>query len=127
MPSYITGKPEERVFPVLPAGEYSLECVNGEEQKTQKGDDMIKLTWKVKNPDGTDGPRLFDRLVFLQTSFWKIDQCLAACGRHPGQGKSIFIHGEQFIGMKCRAKVKVVDYKGNDQNEIDSYILPDGF
>ena len=114
---------------IVPAGKYDVVCVNAEAKRSKdSGNQMIELTWKVMFQDGTEGPKIYDYLVFTPNAFWKIDNCLAACGAHPGEGKDVNLSPEHFIGQKCRIDVIVgKTNKGNERNEIKDYVLPSEF
>lgn len=126
MPSYTAGKPENKSFTV-PPGEYTLRVVEAEEDTSKNGNDMIKLTLVVVKDNGKDGPRLFDYLVFSESSFWKIDTFLKSAGEHPGEGASVDLAAEKCIGWTVRAKLKIESYDGRESNKIESYLFEDEF
>lgn len=125
--SYTTGTPNEGggAGPILDPGDYRFKVVNATEKKAQKsGNPMIELESRVLNPDGTEGRKVYDNLVFTEKALWKVDQFLAAIGAHPGAGKSVQLDAEDLIGREFRAKVIIgQNDKGQDRNEIESYLF----
>lgn len=88
---------------------------------------MIKLKLRVLHDDGTEGPALFDYLVFQDSSLWKIDQFLKSAEQHPGEGVEIDLDVNQMIGWEVRALLKIEEYKGNTNNKVESYLFEDEF
>ena len=120
---YTAGKPTASQF-CVPAGEYSLTVVEAKEDTSKKGNDQIKMVLKVIREDGSDGPKLFDYLVFSENCFWKVDAFLKSCGEHPGEGvQMIFQPMSKMIGWQCRAKLKVETYNGKENNKVDAYLF----
>ena len=116
------GKPETAEFHVAP-GDYQLRVIEAQEDTSKAGNEMIKLRLRVIKDDGTDGPALFDYLVFNEASFWKVNAFLKACDRHPGEGKSIDIEAEDCIGWECEATLCVETYEGKKSNKVTSYLF----
>lgn len=123
---YTTGKPQEGgMAALLEPGDYRFKVVNATEKNAREsGNPMIELEARVINPDGSEGRKIYDNLVFTQSALWKVDQFMAAIGTHPGEGKSITIDAEDLVGREFRAKVKIgQNNKGQDRNEIESYLF----
>lgn len=80
MPTYKASDIATRPDFVEP-GDYTVEVIHAEETVSQKGHDMIQLKLRVE----PSGAILFDHLVFMPNSFWKIDAFLC---RHRRRGHS---------------------------------------
>lgn len=122
MPKYIAGKPEQKQFYVEP-GDYNLRVVEAKDDTSKGGNEMIKLKLKVVNDDGTDGPSLFDYLVFHKDSSWKVDAFLKSADRHPGEGQEYDVSADSLIGLEVRATLKVEKYEGNTNNKVANYLF----
>lgn len=79
MPTYTQSEPRETYF--VEPGKYQVEITNGVEKISQAGNPMIKLTCRVKLPDGTNGPEISEHLTFTAKAAWKIDQVRQALGQ----------------------------------------------
>lgn len=121
---YTTGNPaaSTRATHVAP-GEYKLRVLDAVERVSKKGNPMIELTLQVRHDDGTVGPKLFDYLVFDESSAWKIDQFLASAGMHPGAEKEVDVQAQEVIGWEVVAALKVETYNGNTNNKVANYII----
>ena len=62
---------------------------------------MIKLTCRVKLPDGTNGPEISEHLTFTAKAAWKIDQVRQALGQAVVPGEDLTIEAEDFVGMSA--------------------------
>ena len=105
MPSYTQTEPRETYF--VEPGKYEVEITKSVETTSQVkpdgtgGNPMIKLTCRVKLPDGTNGPELRDNLVFTAKALWKIDQVRQALGQAVVPGEECTIEAEDFVGMSA--------------------------
>jgi hypothetical protein len=126
MITFTAGKPEAAEFHVEP-GDYKLRVLEAIEDTSKSGNDMLKLKLRIVLPDGSDGPALFDYLVFTETSFWKIDHFLKSCGRHPGEGAAVNIDADTLIGWECEASLKVETYEGQKSNKVAAYLWDETF
>ncbi len=124
MPSYTTSKPTEggASFLVEP-GEYELRLIDAKESMSQAGNEMLELTHRIILPDGSEGPKVYDRLVFTEKAMWRVDQYVAACGKHPGEGQTLDLYPSLMFGWTCRAKLKVGEYNNKKRNEIEEYLI----
>jgi len=118
------GNPEASAFNV-PAGEYKLRVIEATQDTSKTGNDMIKLKLRVVKKDGTDGPALFDYLVFTEKAFYKVDQFLKACDKHPGEGEQSELDADEMIGWECEASLKIETYNGKESNKIEAYLFDD--
>ena len=124
--TYTAQKPEHTEYHVEP-GDYRLRVIEAAEDTSKGGNDMIKLKLRVILPDGSDGPTLFDYLVFTETCFWKIDHFLKSCGRHPGEGAAVSIDAGELTGWECEASLKVETFEGHKSNKVAAYLWNEGF
>lgn len=124
--TYTTGDPQEGgTATLLEPGDHRFKIVNATEKTARNsGNPMIEVESRVINPDGSEGRKIYDNLVFTEKALWKIDQFLAAIGAHPGKGKKITLDAEDLIGREFRAQVIITkDNKDRDRNEIESYLF----
>ncbi len=119
--TYKTKAPESAQFHV-PPGEYTLNIMDAVEETSKGGNDMIKLKCRVVNEDGTLGVSLYEYLVFSEKALFRIDQFLAACGKHPGPGLDFSLDCEEMIGWEFRATLKVEEHNGSKNNKIAAYL-----
>ena len=105
MPSYTQTEPRETYF--VEPGKYEVEITKSVEATSQVkpdgtgGNPMIKLTCRVKLPDGTNGPELRDNLVFTAKALWKIDQVRQALGQAIVPGEEVTIEAEDLLGASA--------------------------
>lgn len=123
--TYTTGTPNsEGVHPILEPGEYTFRVVNATQKQSKAGNPMIEVEARHVQDDGSEGRKIYDNLVFTEKALWKVDQFLAAVGKHPGEGKEITLDAEDMIGLEFRAKVGVEkDNKDRDRNFVESYVF----
>jgi hypothetical protein len=126
--NYKAGTPTAPEYTV-PAGDYKLRVVEAKADSSKSGNSMIKLKLRVVKGDGTDGPALFDYLVFADSSFWKIDAFLKSSGKHPGDGEAFPFEPEiddtfpDLIGLEVEASLTVDEYNGRKSNKIGGYLF----
>lgn len=124
--SYTAGKPEERKFTVLPAGEYNFRVLDAEEKRSKTGNDMIEVKLDVFK--GEESAIVYDYLVFAEKSKWKVDHFLKCVGLLPEEGTNVDISGNDLIGHQGRVKLRIGKTdKNNDRNEVDAYLWEDEF
>lgn len=116
------GKPEASAFTV-PEGDYKLRVIEASEDTSKAGNDMIKLKLRIIKADGSDGPAMFDYLVFSESSFWKVDHFLKSCNEHPGEGEEVAIDCNKIIGWTCEATLSLERYNGKDSNKVTAYLF----
>ena len=118
MPSYKSSEPT--TFDCVPAGEYTVEVVNAEETLSQKQHEMIELKLKVE----PSGAVVFDHLVFLSNSFWKIDSFRAATGENVTPDEDVEIIADELIGRTGRVRLVVEEYNGRKRNKVSAWLPP---
>lgn len=119
MPRYTQNKPSAG-FQTLPEGLYWVKVENAEDEiaKTSKNE-MIKLTLAVSGHSN----KLFERLVFSESSFWKIDQVRAALGFEVNEGEDVDVNADDFIGQEGIVRVGHEDYMGKPQARIAQWLV----
>ena len=91
MPSYTAGEPKKAAVYYVEPGTYKVKIVQAVEKQSQQGNPMIKLDCQVLLPSGTEGPTVWEHLVFTPKASWKIDQFLTSIGRAPVPGEDVDI------------------------------------
>ena len=124
--TFKAGKPASSEFHVE-AGDYKLRVVEASEDTSKAGNDMIKLKLRVVRDNGSDGPALFDDLVFSEAAFWKVDTFLKSAGKHPGEGAEVALDPDDMIGWECMATLAVETYDGKKSNKVTAYLFDDEF
>jgi len=107
----------------VPPGEYKLRVIDAIEKVSKSKNCMIEVKHQVILHDGTEGPKLFDYLVFEDSCFWKIDQFLKSAGMHPGDGADVDVQAQEIIGWEVVATLKVEEYNGSKNNKVVSYSI----
>jgi len=123
--NYTAGAPQSGgIDPILEKGRYAFRTVGAEQKKSNAGNPMIEFKARHIKEDGTEGRAVYGNLVFTDKAFWKIDQFLAACGKHPGEGNPIEIDTDDMIGWEFEADVEITqDNKDRDRNEFANFII----
>lgn len=119
MPAYTAKKPEPAPEFFVPEGEYKFRVVEATDDTSKTGNEMIKLKLRVIREDETEGPALFDYLVFTESSFWKVDAYCASVGRDEiKDGETA-----RLVGDVGRARLIVEAYNGKKNNKVDTYLF----
>jgi Protein of unknown function (DUF669) len=119
--TYKSGSPQGPAL-FVEAGTYKLRVIDATEDTSKSGNDIVKLKLRVIKEDGAKGPALFDYLVLSEAACWKIDQFLAACGEHPGEGIQADLDTKKMIGWECEAELSVENYEGKKSNKVTNYV-----
>jgi hypothetical protein len=122
--TYKSGSPTSGGLFVQP-GIYAVRVIEATEDTSTSGNDMVKLKLRVIKPGGIEGPALFDYLVLNENAQWKIDQFLAACEKHPGEGEQVSLDVNKMIGWECEAELTIDEYKGKKNNKVAAYVVPE--
>jgi hypothetical protein len=85
---------------------------------------MIELQLAITTPDGKNGPRVFDRLVFTPKAFWKIDAFRIATGEKLVEGQTATFEPEDCIDRTGKLWLTVEKYEGRNHNKVGEYIDP---
>jgi uncharacterized protein DUF669 len=103
----------------LPDGEYLFEVTDAEEKTSNSsGNDMIELTLKIKN-----GPTVYDYLVDVEGSHWKLDNFLASIGENVKPGVPVDINPDNFIGRRGTCLLYSDTYQGKKKNKVADYVF----
>jgi Protein of unknown function (DUF669) len=103
----------------FPDGEYQFEVTNAEEKTSNtSGNDMIELTLKIK-----DGPTVYDYLVNVEESLWKLDNFRASTGEEVKPGVPVDINPEDFIGPSGTCLLYTDTYQGKKKNKVADYVF----
>jgi hypothetical protein len=111
----------------LPAGDYVVTIVEASETVSRStGADMIKLTLEANGPDDTSDStvKIFDYLVASPSSAWKIDAFRRALGQQIIKGEAVELAAESLVGRTLRARLKVEDFEGRQNNKVDAWLAP---
>jgi hypothetical protein len=100
MPTYKASEPKPAGVYLVPPGIYNVEVASATEKTSQSGNAMIKLVCTILLPDGSEGPEVWDHLVFTAKASWKIDQFLASIGRAVIPGEDVEIEALDIVGVK---------------------------
>lgn len=117
MPTYKASDIATRPDFVEP-GDYTVEVIHAEETVSQKGHDMIELKLRVE----PSGAILFDHLVFMPNSFWKIDAFRVATGEQVTPDEDVEVIADDLIGRTGRVRLMVEEYKGRKRNKVAAWL-----
>ena len=98
--------------------DYTVEVIHAEETVSQKGHDMIELKLRVE----PSGAILFDHLVFMPNSFWKIDAFRVATGEQVTADEDVEVIADDLIGRTGRVRLMVEEYKGRKRNKVAAWL-----
>ncbi len=118
MPSYTASTPTERPDFIDP-GNHHVEVVDAVESISKSGHEMIELKLRT-----SAGSYLYDFLVFIPNSFWKIDAFRAATGDIVITDEGVEINAEDLIGRSGTARLTVEEYNGRKRNKVAAWITP---
>lgn len=123
-------------FKVVPEGEYILliEGFEWEISKGQKtsGSDVLILECSIIDPKTGEvtGAKAWDRIIFAESTGWRIDVLLKALGKAPAVGDDINIDGpfcEKHIqNASAWASLTIEEYNGVKRNKIGAWLTNKG-
>lgn len=114
MPTYTASEPVEGGAAPLEDGPYQVTVEDAGEETAKSGNEMIKLTLAINGRNN----KLFERLVFTENAFWKIDGVRAALGFKVTAGETLEIKADDFIGKTGIVHVSHEEYKGRQVPKI---------
>lgn len=103
-------------FSVLPKGKYEALLSAYELKKSEKGNDMAKLTLKVFHNSGENN--VWDYLVFTDGSAWKVKAFVEAVGQIYGEPLDL----DKAMGKLFLVALKVESYDGKENNKVELYL-----
>jgi hypothetical protein len=112
MPTY------RHIQPFVPPGEYDVTVMSATLAPTKAGDEMMVL--RLSAPGSSKW--FFERLVFADSSYWKIAQFLTAMGKQLSGDEDI--NPVDYIHRTARAIVDVQDFNGRPENFIKKWLPP---
>ena len=122
MPKFTASKPQEPKKIIIPPGEYKAHIVSAEESVTNKGDEKIELKLQIIMPDGSDGPFVWDNLVFTDKAAWKAQEALAAVGRTFEENEEVDVNDSDFTGEDVRVVLEKGEYLGKERMQVKRYV-----
>lgn len=109
---------------VLPdQSEWPFVVENATEKESQAGNEMIELELRILN-GAKKGPLIFDNLVFVEKSYWKIDLFRECTGEKLVPGQRVVFNADDCIDRKGRVVLMIDVYQGRSRNKVDHYVLP---
>lgn len=115
MPTYTQNLASE----VLAKDVYRFSVKEAHTHYSKQGNEMIELKLAVGNLI------VFDRLVFTENAYWKIDQFRIAVGEKLGPpGSSVDIEPEDLIGLSGMVLLDTEEYNGKQKNIVVEYCDP---
>jgi hypothetical protein len=109
-------------FGLWPPGDYDFEVYDASEETSSTGNEMIKVTLHVFNPEGKRRT-VFDYLVSAQNAAYKVRHFAEAVGLVTQYERGIMSPNEmvQRVG-RCRLRIKKGTGNYQDQNAVADYI-----
>ena len=124
MPQF-TGE-ESRKFEALPEGDYELTISRiNEESCSERTKNPGAAMWRITYDVGETNRKVFDNIVFVKSSFWRISNWWRALGYEVVPGQSIDT-GEttDHIGKSLKAHLTIREFNGDKQNDVAYFIEP---
>jgi|GEM_PF-6847503 len=112
MPTY------RHIQPVVPPGEYDVTVMSATLAPTKAGHEMMVL--RLCAPGSSKW--FFERLVFAESSYWKIAQFLTAMGKQLTGDEEI--NPPDYVHRSGRAIVGVHEFNGRPENFIKKWLPP---
>lgn len=116
----------ENNFPVAPAGEYYMKCIDAEEQTSKtSGRPMIKAEYVITEGEFADRVHVWNYITFMQPGDKGYGMAVHALKAHglPYEG-DIEVNAEDFIGVAVKVQLEQDEYNGRVKNAIKKFLLP---
>jgi hypothetical protein len=119
----------ENNFPVAPAGEYYMKCIDAEEQESKKtGKPMIKGEYVITEGEFADRVHVWNYITFMQPGDKGYGMAVHALKAHglPYEG-DIEVSAQDFIGVAVKVQLEQDEYpagSGKLKNVIKKFLLP---
>ncbi len=98
-------------FTPLPKGSYPCEVVKVEEQRTQRGDEMWRLSLAITQGE-YKGRYVFDNLVFSEKGQKRVKHLCNALGLDVSN--DVDLTSDMLLGRMCNVDVDVEDYEDGE-------------
>ena len=117
MPTYTANTPRSEFEP-LPPGNYKVKVLAAESKFSTSGNEMIELKLMEKE----SRQFIFDRLVFTEKAFFRIDQFRAATGDEIKPGEEVTIEPDDCLNRVGWVKLKITEHNGKQKNEVEAWL-----
>lgn len=107
---------EERSFEPLAEGIYNLTIIEAEQTTSQKGSEMIKVTFEEESTK----TRIWENYVLQQNCLWKLKELLDVIG--VDTSASIDLDPQDLIGVMVKGKVIQDTYNNGSEEKITNRI-----
>ena len=94
--------------------------MDAQEKTSSTGNQMIEIALAVTTPDGKNGPRVWDRLVFSPKAYWKIDAFRIATGETLTKGQSVTFEAEDCVDRQGKVRLMIETYQGRESNRVEA-------
>ena len=120
-----TGQASSQFEPV-PEGDYVLTISKIIETLTSKtAKNPEKPMWRISYDIAGTGRKVFDNIVFVKTSEWKISSWWRSLGNEVIPDKQIDTgDSSDLIGRELKANLSIIEFNGQKQNTIEYFIEP---
>jgi len=119
MPTYKASEPRNEPE-LLPPGRYLVQVIAAKlAQSKANGTDMIELTLLEKESRNY----IYDRLVFTEKAYFRIDQFFAATGSPLTAGEEVDVEPEDCLNRKGWVDLVVEEYNGKSKNAVRQWLL----
>lgn len=116
----------ENNFPVAPAGEYYMKCIDAEELVSKtSGRPMIKAEYVITEGEFTDRVHVWNYITFMQPGDKGYGMAVHALKAHglPYEG-DIEVSAQDFVGVSVKVQLEQDEYQGKVKNVIKKFLLP---
>lgn len=115
-------------FATIAEGKYEVIISKAEATESQSGNPMVKIQMTIRDDVGQEFQKriLFDNLVFMDKTYWKVQQFTKALDLPNGTSFADINEFVEMISYKAvKVKVKHEEYKGKTQERVDFYEVSD--
>jgi len=114
----------KREYTPLAEGNYNFEILDSKFGESSKGTEFMELTLREVD----SGQRVWQRLYFAPTSFWKVKGLLKAVGHPAENGVAYEVNSEfavaELHGKQVGGVVSIEEYNGKENNRVDRFVVP---
>lgn len=112
---------EDIGFVVLPKGEYYAEIYTAKDQRSNAGNDMVQVSYKILIPEEYKNARVFEYLTFTEKSMGRVKHFLHMINE-PFKG-NIQIDSGNWIGKCIKLVVSVENHETyGEQNRVTAHL-----